>query len=406
MRKSFIPICLVISLAAGVSAEAAKLPRARPEKVGMSSLRLRRLDAVVGEAVRRGDPPGAVLLVSRRGRVVYRKEFGLARRIPRPEPMRIDSMFDLASMTKPLATASSIMLLVERGRLRLDDAVTEFVPGFRSFREGGEDSLPEARIRHLLTHTSGLPPYLSEQELAEFEDASSGTADLVVKIAGLDKLSPPGEEFHYSCLGYITLAFIVQEITGRTLADFAAENIFRPLRMKNTMFNPAEHMRTRCVPTEIVEGTALQGEVHDPLARLQGGISGNAGLFSTADDLAVFADMLLHGGRFGKTRIFSPLTVDRMTEICPELDFSGRGLGWDLDSPYSSCGGDLFGPDAFGHTGYTGTSIWIDSETETVVLLLTNRVHPDDSGSVTALRGRVANIAAAAIMEKPPEPGP
>jgi CubicO group peptidase (beta-lactamase class C family) len=193
------------------------------------------------------------------------------------------------------------------------------------------------------------------------------------------------------------LAFIVKEVSGDNVADFARKNIFDPLGMNHTCYIPERPLLERCVPTEVIDGKPLIGVVHDPLARLQGGISGNAGLFSTADDLAVFARMLLNGGRLGETRILSPLTVNRMTAVFHDVSFSGRGLGWDLDSSYSTNGGDLFGPKSFGHTGYTGTSIWIDPETETFVIFLTNRVHPDDLGSVTALRSKVANVVAASI---------
>lgn len=169
--------------------------------------------------------------------------------------------------------------------------------------------------------------------------------------------------------------------------------------MKHTFFCPNEKMRARCVPTEVLKGQPLVGVVHDPLARLQGGVSGNAGLFSTADDLAIFAEMMLHSGDYKGTRILSPLTVARMTAVWPKAPFAGRGLGWDLDSPQSTNGGDLFGPNSYGHTGYTGTSIWIDPDTGTFLIFLTNRVHPDDKGAVAALRSRVANVTAAAIQD-------
>ena len=220
-------------------------------------------------------------------------------------------------------------------------------------------------------------------------------------IARLPKTDPPGAELHYSCLGYITLAHIIEKVSGRSVAEFSQDRIFKPLKMRHTLFCPPEKMRDRCVPTEVVEGQALIGVVHDPLARLQGGISGNAGLFSTADDLAIFAEMMLHRGSLSGERILSPLTVARMTSVWPRASSTGRGLGWDLVSPQSSSRGDLFGPNAYGHTGYTGTSIWIDPDTETYVVFLTNRVHPADAGkeAISALRSRVANVAAAAIQD-------
>ena len=170
--------------------------------------------------------------------------------------------------------------------------------------------------------------------------------------------------------------------------------------MAHTLYRAGERFAEKCVPTQVIDGKPLIGVVHDPLARLQGGISGNAGLFSTADDLAVFAQMILGKGEWKGKRILSPLAVERMTSVYPKAPAAGRGLGWDLSSAYASNGGDLFGPRSFGHTGYTGTSLWIDPETETIVILLTNSVHPDDKGQAVPLRSRVANVVAASIVKK------
>jgi len=170
--------------------------------------------------------------------------------------------------------------------------------------------------------------------------------------------------------------------------------------MTRTFYRPPADLLGKCVPTEVIAGQPLRGVVHDPLARLQGGVSGNAGLFSTADDLAVFAEMLLNGGEWNGVRILSPLSVARMTEIYPQVGASGRGIGWDIDTDYSTLRGDLFGPASYGHSGYTGTSIWIDPETRTAVVFLTNRVHPDDKGDIIAMRSKVANVVAAAVRAK------
>jgi CubicO group peptidase (beta-lactamase class C family) len=309
-------------------------------------------------------------------------------------------IFDLASITKPVATATAVMVLVERGRIRLWDRVTEYVPEFSTWY--GEKGLAgeEARLWHLLTHTSGLPPYTDAKEAAKELGDPCSTADLVKLIAGIPKESPVGTRFVYSCLNYITLAHIVQKVTGKTIAEFAEETIFVPLGMKRTFYRPLETLWSLCVPTEVVDGSPLRGIVHDPLARLQGGVSGNAGLFSTADDLAVFAQMLLDKGEWHGVRVLSPLSVERMTEIYPKVGEFGRGLGWDLASDYATVRGDLFGPASYGHSGYTGTSIWIDPETRTSVVFLTNRVHPDDKGDIIALRSKVANVVASAITSK------
>jgi len=398
MRRIRSLFVFVVLLAAGAAAlPGAALPAAKPETVGMSSAGLALLDGIISEAVARRDFPGAVMLVAHKGKIVYRKAFGVSQWVPETRPLTPDMIFDLASVTKPVATATSVMLLVERGRIRLWDRVRLYVPEFTDWY--GEKGLPgeEARLYNLLTHTSGLPPYTDAKEAAKKLGDPCDTADLVKLIAAIPKERPVGSEFVYSCLNYITLAHIVHEVSGRTLDQFATENIFKPLGMSRTFYRPPAELLDQCVPTEVVNGQPLRGIVHDPLARLQGGVSGNAGLFSTADDLAVFAQMMLDGGSYGGVRILSPLTVARMTETFPHLEEFGRGFGWDIDTDYSTVRGDLFGPRSYGHSGYTGTSIWIDPETKTTVILLTNRVHPDDKGDIIALRSKVANVVAAAI---------
>ncbi|MCJ7589255.1 MAG: beta-lactamase family protein [Candidatus Aminicenantes bacterium] len=401
MKKSGRALLTAILLIpAAAAAFSQSLPTGKPEEVGMSSARLDRVHEIIRAAVANKEFPGAVLLVARKGKVVLREAYGLSRLIPEEKPMTPDLIFDLASVSKPVATATSIMILVEQGRIRLWDRVNLYVPEFTAYiREGGIPD-EDARLWHLLTHTSGLPPYTDAAEAEKLYGKPCPTETLVKHIAQLRKTDPPGKTFTYSCLGYITLAHILNKVTGQTLAEFAAENIFGPLKMEHTFYNPPVKYRDLCVPTQVVEGSVLQGVVHDPLARLQGGISGNAGLFSTADDLAVFGQMMLEGGEYRGVRILSPLAVERMTEIFPKVSLSGRGLGWDLDSDYATNGGDLFGPLSYGHSGYTGTSLWIDPETGTTVVFLTNRVHPDDKGDVLALRSKVANVVAASIIRK------
>jgi CubicO group peptidase (beta-lactamase class C family) len=375
-------------------------PQATPESVGMSSSRLARADRIIKEAIDRRDFPGAVLLVVRKGKTVWRKAFGQSQWVPEPVPMEVGKIFDMASITKPVATATSVMILVEQGKLRLWDKVLDFVPGFVPYTDEEGKPGEDARLWHLLTHTSGLPPYTDAEDLRDKYGYPITLESMVDHIAHLEKSNPAGQEFHYSCLGFITLSYIVKKVTNQTLAEFARLNIFEPLGMDRTFFTPADEFLPLCVPTQVYNGVPLTGVVHDPLARLLGGISGNAGLFSTADDLAVFARMMLGKGSFGGKRILSPLAVERMTEIFRVADYAGRGLGWDLESDYATNQGDLFGPNAFGHTGYTGTSLVIDPDTETAVIFLTNRVHPDDKGEIVAMRSRVANVVAGAIMVK------
>jgi len=298
-----------------------------------------------------------------------------------------------------VATATAVMILVERGKISLRDRVKKFIPWFRPYSSEKEAREKEAQIWHLLTHTSGLPAYAEEEQIAKQFGRPCSLEQMVGYIGRRPKLSPPGREFRYSCLGFISLAYIVEQVSGQKFEVFVQENIFQPLGMRDTMFNPPPELKAKCVPTEKVGNRILQGVVHDPLARLLGGVSGNAGLFSSALDLATFAQMLLNGGQAAGVRILSPLSVRRLTEVFPLALEAGRGLGWDLNSPYNSPRGDLFGWQSFGHTGYTGTSLWIDPATKCFVILLTNRVHPEDKGSVTGLRTKVANIVASAIWE-------
>jgi len=393
-------ICQIVCQGALAGVSESKLPSGRPEEVGMDSKRLALVDELINKAIERHDFPGAVLLVARKGRVVWRQAYGLSQLVPGPSPMKPDLIFDLASITKPVATATSIMILVEKGKLRLWDKVKNYIPEFVPYIEEKGLEGEDARLFHLLTHTSGLPPYVDPKEIISKYGEPCPTETLVKHIAQIRKGSRPGERFVYSCLNYITLAQIIKIVSGEDLAEFSKKNIFQPLGMNSTFFNPPTEIKTRCVPTEVIEGQPLRGVVHDPLARLQGGISGNAGLFSTADDLAIFAQMMLNKGEYRGVRILSPLAVERMTEVFPRLRYAGRGFGWDLDSDYATVRGDLFGYNSYGHSGYTGTSIWIDPETETIVIFLTNRVHPEDRGEIISMRSKVANVVAAAIVKK------
>jgi|Deesub1362B_J571_1020462.scaffolds.fasta_scaffold00001_585 CubicO group peptidase (beta-lactamase class C family) len=369
-----------------------------PQQVGLSAVQLNQLETVIKAAIQAKDIPGAVICVGRKGKIVYWRAYGWSQLLPVKKKMSRGMIFDLASLTKPIATATSIMILVERGQIRLRDKVKQFVPSFRAY-QGKEGEEKDALIWHLLTHTSGLPPYAQVEEIQKSFGRPCQLEQMVNYIAHLEKLSPPGKTFRYSCLGFITLAYIVEKVSGEKFDVFARRHIFQPLGMTKTFFNPPEEMKSSCVPTEKLPDGILQGIVHDPLARLLGGVSGNAGLFSSAEDLALFAQMMLNQGQLEGVRILSPLSIRRMTEVFPLASFAGRGLGWDLSSAYASPRGDLFGPRSYGHTGYTGTSLWIDPETQTFIILLTNRVHPEDKGSVTSLRTRVANIVAAAVLE-------
>jgi len=391
MNKLMIIVLLIIS----GNSFAQMLPVVEPEAVGMDGSVLGRLDTIIANAIAEKQTPGAVVLVSRKGSVVFRKAYGNSMLIPEKKEMTIDAVFDLASLTKPMATATSVMILIDRGQIRLLDAVAKFIPGFKPWEDEETKNKSTIRIWHLLTHTSGLPPYAPVTDLEQKYGAPNPDS-LIQYIAEVERHSPPATKFKYSCLNFITLQKIVEIITGMKLDQFSEENIFKPLNMNNTVYTPD----VTCAVTEIIDGEPLDGIVHDPLARvMMDCVSGNAGLFSTADDMSVYARMMLNMGEYNGVRILSPLAVRTMITVPEKVRFAGRALGWDVDSPYSSSGGDLFPYGSYGHTGYTGTSMWIDPMTETVVILLTNRVHPDDSASVVRLRSLVANVVAASIID-------
>ncbi|GBC82218.1 Esterase EstB [bacterium HR10] len=389
-----LSLIIGISSAGGVSAVVprrggAPLPIVAPEAVGMSSRHLAHIDAIVQAAIARRELPGAVVLVGRQGRIVYWRAFGHRALEPTRLPMTRDTVFDLASLTKVVATATSVMILVERGKIRLGDPVARYIP---EFAQNGKERIT---IEQLLQHRGGL---IADNDLADYRD---GPEKAMERIYALGTVAEPGTRFIYSDVGYIVLGELVRRVSGQRLDDFAREHIFRPLGMTETTFAPTGALRERCAPTERREGRWMIGEVHDPRAYALGGVAGHAGLFSTARDLAIYCQMLLNGGTFRGVRILSPLSVRRMIEVRHLPPGEMRGLGWDVHTGYSANRGDLFPIGSFGHTGFTGTSLWIDPASRTFVIFLSNRVHPDGRGDVTSLRGRVASVVAAAILRPP-----
>jgi CubicO group peptidase (beta-lactamase class C family) len=300
--------------------------------------------------------------------------------------MREDAIFDLASLTKVVATTIAIMQLVETGRLRLDDNVAMFWPSFAAHGKG------TITIRQLLTHTSGLRPDIRESAIW------SGVRGAYAAIEADQPICPPGTQFIYSDINFIVLGALVEKISGGTLDVYASRHIFAPLRMTDTGFRLAAWHLSRVVPTDIQRGALRWGEVQDPTAYRMGGVAGQAGLFSTADDLALFAEMLLHGGTWRGTRILRPETVALMITATDLPDGSRRGLGWDIASPYATGLGTEFGPNSFGHTGYTGTALWIDPATDSFVIILTSRLHPYGRGEAQDLRRRVAHVVAGSFQ--------
>ena len=392
---------IIVLLLGSLSLSAQSLQRVSPEQVGMDSKKLIYADSVILKAIGNKEIPGAVLAVVKDGKMVYLKAYGNKQVYPDTIPMDVNTVFDLASCTKPIATAVSAMILLERGQIRLEDRVSLYIPKFN----GWVDSLgakKNIRIVDLLTHTSGLPPYAPVSEL-EKKYGSPNPAGLIEYISTCKRDFEPQTKFQYSCLNYITLQNIIVTVSGKSLRDFAKKNIFDVLGMAHTSYQPQGETLSRTAPTEKQkDGTVLRGIVHDPLARIMnGGISGNAGLFSDADDIGILVAALQNNGEWKGKRILSPLGVKTMRTVPANLAQFGRTPGWDNSSSYASNNGNLFGPNTYGHTGYTGTSVIIDPDNNISVILLTNRVHPEDKGEVVRLRSLVANVIAASVY--PPQ---
>ncbi len=343
----------------------------------------------VDAAIQRGDLPGAVVAVLHDGKTAYREAFGRRAIKPQPEPMTVDTVFDMASLTKPLATATSVMVLIEQGKLKIGEPVATYWPAFAA---NGKDKVT---LENLLLHTSGL---IADNPVSDYAD---GREKALERICQLKPLTPPGSTFKYSDVNFIVLGELVGRISGISLDKFARENVFEPLGMSHTSFKPADSIWAMCAPTEEREGHWMRGEVHDPRAYALGGVAGHAGLFSTADDVLLFARMILDGGKTASGKqILKPETVALMTT--PRSVSGGqRALGWDVNTSFSRNRGILFPKGkSFGHAGFTGTSIWIDPESKTAVVFLSNRVHPNGKGNVTRLRGQVATIVAEAVGYK------
>ena len=391
-------VLLIVSFTIQVGAQSATSGTAA------SVSQLQKIDAVVNEEIAQRHLPGAVVLVSSNGRVAWRKAYGSRATEPTSEPMTTDTIFDVASLTKVVATATSIMMLVERGQVRLSDPVSKYIPTLKG---------PEREritIELLLTHRSGYAPDFN------LKYRWTGYDEAIKRLAGEPLRHPPGARFIYSDIGYIALGEVVHRVSGMPLDEFARRNIFIPLGMSNTQFRPAATLRARIAPTEKRRAQRtylgdspqesdpdgdqwLRGEVHDPTAFRMNGVAGHAGLFSTADDLAIYAQMMLNGGQYRGVRILSPLSVVEMTRPRLVTETWTRGLGWDINSSFSVNRGDLFPMGSYGHTGFTGTSMWIDPASNMFVIFLSNRVHPDGKGDVGPLRGKVASIAAASVTD-------
>ena len=354
----------------------------RAKKTLVSDAKFADIGTIMQQAVDNGTIPGGVVLIGHNGRVVYRRAFGSRSLEPTRERMTLDTIFDLASLTKCIATTTAVMQLVEKGLVRLDDPVAAYLPEF------AQNGKADITVRELMTHYSGLAPDL------DLTQPWSGRATAYAMAMQQKPANPPGTRFVYSDINFETLGFLVEKVTGTTLDEYARTRIFLPLGMLHTRFLPPAEWKSHIAPTEYDEsGNMLRGVVHDPTARRMGGVAGHAGLFSTADDLAKFAQQLLTGHT-----ILNRVAIEKMTTPQQPPTATGvRGLGWDIDSPFASNRGELLPVGSFGHTGFTGTSLWIDSVTNTYIIILTNAVHPHVGHSVVSLRARIATAVAGSL---------
>ena len=347
--------------------------------------KLAAMDAAIESAITNHRCPGGVLWLEHDG-AVYEKAYGNRSLVPDVEPMTEDTIFDMASLTKVMATTPAVMLLIQRGQVEVDAPVSKYIPEFTG---GGKEKVT---VRELLTHTSGLPPDI--ETATDWHGWDTG----IQKACGMKLDTTPGTHFKYSDINFLLLGEIVRRVSNTPLNEFVQKEIYGPLKMTDTGYLPPESKLARIAPTEVVNGKPWHGVVHDPTARHMGGVAGHAGLFSTANDLARYARMMLNMGELDGVRIFTPETVKLMTSPqCPPAVDLLHGLGWDIDTPYSGPRGSLFPIGSYGHTGWTGTSVWIDPYSKSFVIFLSNRNHPTEDGNVIGLRRKLGTLAAESI---------
>lgn len=340
---------------------------------------------LIQESIQQGDLPGAVVCFADAKKILYLKAFGNRQVQPQQIAMTTDTVFDLASITKPVATATSIALLSQQGKIDLTAPVSKYLPEFTGHKK------ETITIEQCLLHTSGLIP---DNSIADYQD---GDAAAWQRICGLKLRNDPGTAFSYSDVGFIVLGKLVHQISQMPLDQFAKEQIFIPFGMMETTFNPRPALQQRAAPTEKQGDHWLRGQVHDPRASKLGGVAGHAGLFSTVDDLVIYAQNLLAAAK-GESTVMEKQTFDRMTAP-RKIPRGSRTLGWDNQSPYSSNRGDALSSAAFGHGGFTGTVLWIDPQKELIFIFLSSRLHPDGKGSVNKLAGKIVTLVATSTKQ-------
>jgi CubicO group peptidase (beta-lactamase class C family) len=382
MSTRRFPFCFAVILAALAEQACSTAAPAPLPSFKFRQEKLAEMAAATEQAVAAHQTPGAVLWLEHGG-VAYHKAFGERAIEPVVEGMTERTIFDAASLTKVIATTPAVMLLMERGALDVDAPVQKYI---QEFRRDGKEAIT---VRHLLTHTSGLRPGLSRKP--------NGWQSTIAIACQEQVTNAPGSRFIYSDINFILLGEIVQRVSSRPLEKFVTEEIYRPLKMNDTRYRPWSVDRHRIAPTERDGTNILRGIVHDPTARKMDGVAGHAGVFTTAADLARFARMMLNYGEIDGVRLFRPETIAAMTSIqSPAMVPARRGFGWDIDSGYSRPRGNVFPIGSYGHTGFTGTAIWIDPFSNTFWILLTNRVHPDGKGNILSLQRTLGTLAAEA----------
>lgn len=349
---------------------------------GTKSSQLQAIDSVINAAIKSEALPGAVVLVSNNDQIVYYKAFGNRSMQPSIEPMTLDTIFDIASLTKPF-TATAIVKLAELGLIDIDLPVATYIPEF------GANGKEQMTIKQLLVHSSGLLPDIAREY---YEQGYKQSLESAYNSSPLHK---QGKIFTYSSVGYIVLGELIQRVSGKSLQEFYAEHIFKPLDMRDTMFLPPQELYERIAPTEKRNGVWLRGQVHDPSAYAIGGAAGHAGIFSTALDLAKFCSAFLNKEQV--LHFMKPISIESMITRYPIEKNNIRGLGWDIDTRFSSFRGNFFREGIFGHTGFTGTSMLLHQPSKTFIIILSNRVHPDGKGNIIALRAMISNIVASAL---------
>lgn len=395
MRVSLTGIVVTMQCMSSIASAQTSRPATQPARA-IDLQRLQQVDKVINDAIGAGKCPGAVLLVGQGDEIVYRKAYGLRAVEPAKVPASPDTIYDLASLTKAIATGPSIMILVDEGKLNVADKVAKYIPEF------GVNGKQDITIEQLLIHCGGLIP---DNAMSDYED---GPANAWKNICALKPTWKPATQFAYSDLGFIVLGKIVEKVSGQPLDLFAHEHLFAPLGMSHTCFNPPQSWRELCAPTLRRNGQWAPGQVHDPRSLAMGGVAGHAGLFSTADDLSKYCRMLLHHGTLDGVRIFKESTYEDMIQPRSLPNHAGsRGYGFDINTGYSGPRGDRFERGStFGHTGFTGTSFWVDPIHQCYVILLTNSVHPTGAGNVIQLRHDVGTVVGEALLGRLPTTEP